>query len=127
MWLSPPLLAPKDPATGQPKKIRFGPWVFGVFRVLARFKHLRGTPFDPIGWMPERRSERQAIAGYERLVHDLCARLSPERADTAVELAALPLSVRGFGHVKAASAAKATARQAELLAAFEAARAHVHA
>jgi len=127
VWLSPPILAPRDPATGRPKKIRFGPWVFSLFHVLARMKGLRGTPLDPIGWMPERRAERQAIVDYERLVRRLCAELTGQRADAAIELARLPRSIRGYGHVKAAAAAAAARRQVELLAAFEAAPEKVHA
>jgi indolepyruvate ferredoxin oxidoreductase len=34
----------------------------------------------------------------------------------AVEIASLPLSIRGYGHVKAEAAGKAGLRQAELLA-----------
>lgn len=115
----PALLAPRDPATGRPKKIRFGPWIFTLFRVLARFKGLRGSPLDPFGWMPERREERRAIAAYEELVERLSANLTAGRADVAIELARLPRSVRGFGHVKAAAARAAAARQAELLVQFE--------
>ncbi|MBU1375642.1 MAG: indolepyruvate ferredoxin oxidoreductase family protein [Alphaproteobacteria bacterium] len=123
VWLSPPLFAPRDPATGRPRKIRFGPWIFTAFRLLARLKGLRGSPLDPFGWLPERRDERRAIVAYERLVERLCADLTPAQADAAIELARLPRSIRGFGHVKAAAAATAAARQIELLAAFEDAKA----
>src|SRR5882762_5774025 len=47
--LSPPILAPTDKA-GRPRKIVFGPWMFGVFRFLARLKGLRGTAFDVFGY-----------------------------------------------------------------------------
>ena len=41
--LAPPLLAKKDPVTGVAKKMTFGPWMLPAFRVLAKFKFLRGT------------------------------------------------------------------------------------
>ena len=42
--LAPPILARRDPATGVPRKMTFGPWMMGVFKMLAKFKFLRGTP-----------------------------------------------------------------------------------
>ena len=95
--LAPPLLSRPDPRTGQVRKREFGPWVLHLFRVLARLKHLRGTAFDPFGWLPDRKLERRLIADYERLVDELLARLGPETHAIAVELAAWPDQVRGFG------------------------------
>ncbi|MCL4801558.1 MAG: indolepyruvate ferredoxin oxidoreductase family protein, partial [Burkholderiales bacterium] len=114
--LAPPLLARRDPATGVPRKIAFGPWIAPVLRLLARLKVLRGTALDPFGRSAERRAERALVAGYEALVEELLARLAPERHALAVELAALPEAIRGYGHVKAAAIAAAKRREAELLA-----------
>ena len=47
--LAPPLLARRDKTTGLPRKMSFGPWMLPAFRLLAKFKGLRGTPFDPFG------------------------------------------------------------------------------
>jgi indolepyruvate ferredoxin oxidoreductase len=41
--------------------------------------------------------------------------LAPSNLETAVEIASLPAMIRGFGHVKEASVAKARLREAELL------------
>lgn len=108
--LSPPLLARTDPATGRPRKYSFGPWVFNVFGVLAKLKVLRGTAFDPLGYSAERRGERAAIADYEATVERLLTGLETHNAALAVEIAALPLSVRGFGPVKHAAAITAAKR-----------------
>ena len=43
------LLDRQEASTGRTKKIAFGSWIFTFLRVLARFKFLRGTPFDPFG------------------------------------------------------------------------------
>jgi indolepyruvate ferredoxin oxidoreductase len=91
-----------------------------VFRVLARLKVLRGTPLDPFGRTGERRMERALIAEYEADLDRLLAGLTPETRAVAAERAALPLDIRGFGHVKARSAAAAAERRAALMAAFEA-------
>ncbi|WKL58364.1 indolepyruvate ferredoxin oxidoreductase family protein [Asticcacaulis sp. ZE23SCel15] len=100
VWLAPPLLARKDPTTGVPKKMRFGPWIFSAFAVLKRFKALRGTPFDPFGATQERRLERQMIDDYRVLITRLCAVFTPAKADIYLALARLPEEVRGFGHIK---------------------------
>jgi indolepyruvate ferredoxin oxidoreductase len=64
--------------------------------------------------------ERALIAEYRRDIDRVQAGISPATREIAVALAELPLQIRGFGHVKAASAAAAARRRAELLAAFEA-------
>ncbi|MDT8344252.1 MAG: DUF6537 domain-containing protein, partial [Thermohalobaculum sp.] len=103
-----------------PVKSEFGPWMLKALRVLRRGKLLRGTPFDPFGWSTERRAERRAIRDYAKLMAEIMAGLTPATAETAIALARLPLRVRGFGHVKAAAAARAAEEQASLLAQFRA-------
>ena len=98
--LAPPLLARTDKATGEPKKMSFGPWMLKVFGVLAKFKFLRGTPLDPFGYTQERRTERQLIKDYEKLLTTIVAELTPYNHQAAVGLAALPEKIRGFGPVK---------------------------
>ncbi len=104
--------------TGRLLKRSFGPGTLALFRLLARFKFLRGTPFDPFGYTSERRRERRLIEDYEELIGEILEKLSPANHDDAVALAELPQTVRGFGHVKDAAIACAEERQAELLAEF---------
>jgi indolepyruvate ferredoxin oxidoreductase len=118
--LAPPLIATRDPDTGRPVKKRYGPWMLKVFALLARFKFLRGSAFDPFGRTPERRLERHLIADYEILVNEILERLDHERHRLAVALAALPQQIRGYGHVKEAHLDKAAKQQNELLTAFRA-------
>jgi len=124
LHLAPPLLARRDPETGHLLKREFGPWLLTAMRGLAALRRLRGTAFDIFGYTAERRRERRAIADYEALVLEILAALTPENHATAVELAALPQSVRGFGHIKQASWEAATAREAELRPALHAPQAH---
>jgi indolepyruvate ferredoxin oxidoreductase len=79
---------------------------------------LRGTRLDPFGHTAERRMERRLIAEYESMLDEILARLAPENHAIAVELAALPLEIRGFGHIKEANLQRAKAKEADLLARF---------
>ncbi|CAO3438339.1 indolepyruvate ferredoxin oxidoreductase family protein [Azospirillum doebereinerae] len=98
--LAPPLLARGRNAAGEPRKLAFGGWILPVFRGLAALKRLRGTALDPFGHTAERRMERALIARYEATVAGIVETLSAETLATAVELAALPQEIRGFGPVK---------------------------
>jgi indolepyruvate ferredoxin oxidoreductase len=55
------------------------------------------------------------IGQFEQLIDRLLRDLTPANQSLAAQIAALPLSVRGFGHVKAANLALARVREAELL------------
>jgi indolepyruvate ferredoxin oxidoreductase len=116
--LSPPLLAPKDPVTGLPRKMNFGPWIMPLFKVMARMKGLRGTALDLFGRTHERKTERQVLADYEALISDLCHKLTVANHDKAVALADLPQKLRGYGHVKERNLKVMQGEQAVLLAAF---------
>ena len=118
--LAPPLLARRDRDTGHKKKASFGPWVFTMFRSLARLKALRGTAFDVFGHTAERRAERRLIRDYEATVEELLPILDSENRALAVEIAALPDGIRGFGHIKDKAIRDAKTREAELMAAFRA-------
>ena len=118
--LAPPLLAKKDPRTGEPKKMAFGPWMLKAFGVLAKFKVLRGTPLDIFGYSEERRTERQLIADYEALLDKLMAELTPYNHQTAVALASIPEKIRGYGPVKARHLTAAKAEEAGLREQFAA-------
>ncbi|MSU89030.1 indolepyruvate ferredoxin oxidoreductase family protein [Rhodobacteraceae bacterium 2CG4] len=115
--LAPPILARKGP-DGRPVKRRFGPWMMRAFGVLAPFKVLRGTPFDPFGYSAERRMERALIRDYEAEIAALLADWPADHADIARALAELPLQIRGFGPVKEQAANAAAARRDELRAAL---------
>ena len=117
--LAPPLLAHPDPVTGRPKKRQYGPWVFHLFKLLARMKGLRGTPFDIFGYTRERRHEREAIRNYEARVEDLIRRLDGANHGLAVEIASLPEHIRGFGSIKIASLERAREKERDLLERFD--------
>ena len=87
-----------------------------LFRVLARVRRLRGTAFDIFGYSADRRIERRLIIDYERLIQEhVLPALSPASHAIAVELAALPDAIRGFGHVKQRNLEAAKERENVLL------------
>ena len=110
--LAPPLLARRDPATGEPKKRAFGPWMRHVFKLLTWLRPLRGTALDIFGYTRERRMERRLIADYEAILRELSASLGPENHALAIEIASLPAKMRGFGHIKARNVESAKACEA---------------
>ncbi len=118
--LAPPLFAKRDPVTGVLRKKAYGPWMMTVFRFLARWKRLRGTRWDIFGYTDERRMERRLIGEYETTAVELLSSLNRDNHRLACEIASLPETMRGFGHVKARSVDAAKARQAALLQAFRA-------
>ncbi len=118
LHLAPQLLNPRDPDTGRAKKRILGPWVFVMLRVMAAFKWLRGTPFDPFGWTAHRRSERALIAEYHATIDTLLTSLTPDNRDLAAEIASLPEAIRGYDLVKDKHLADATSKRRELLDAF---------
>jgi indolepyruvate ferredoxin oxidoreductase len=116
--LAPPLLQGEILPNGRPRKMEFGPWIFRAFKILARLKRLRGTPFDPFGRSAERKAERALIAGYEAMIDEILMGLNAENYRFASALAQLPGNIRGYGPVKEASMIKANAEKERLLALF---------
>jgi indolepyruvate ferredoxin oxidoreductase len=119
--MAPPLLS--RARQGQPpRKLRLGPWLLPLLKGLAFARRWRGTALDLFGRTAERRLERQLITDFEQRVAELLATLDASRLPLATAIARVPLSVRGFGHVKLASLALARAREAELLHRWDPAR-----
>jgi len=112
--MSPPVLF-KAAAGQAPRKITLGRWMRPVLRVLALGKSLRGTALDPFGHTAERRMERQLMVDYTAQLQQLLPRVTSTNAERVREILALPLSMRGFGHVKERNVRAAQSRQAWLL------------
>ena len=116
--LAPPLFADRDPVTGELKKSEFGSWMMPAFRILASLKRLRGGTFDIFGYSEERRMERRLIGEYEITVETLLATLGQDNHALAVQIASVPETMRGFGHVKEKNVKIAKEREASLLATY---------
>jgi indolepyruvate ferredoxin oxidoreductase len=117
-YMAPPVLS-RAKEGHAPRKVRLGPWMMPLMKLLARGKHLRGTALDLFGRTHERRMERELVSAYRARIDEISSQLDAARLKTACDIAALPLSMRGFGHVKLANVALARAREAELLHRFD--------
>lgn len=111
--LAPPLNSKKD-ENGHLIKRQFGPWMKTGFKLMKRFKFLRGTRFDPFGWTDERKLERKLRDQYLDNVERMLADLNEKNLDLAIAIAEMPDEIRGYGHVKEAAIEKAATREAEL-------------
>ena len=117
--LAPPLFSKRD-ADGHLVKKQYGSWMMTGFRWLTKMKGLRGTAFDPFGRTEERRAERALIDEYESTVAMMLGKLDATNLAAAISVASVPEDIRGYGHVKEASMAKAAKIRAGLIEAFKA-------
>ncbi len=116
IMLAPPLISRElDPKTGRPKKVAFGPWIFTVFKVLEKFKGLRGGLFDPFGKTAERRAERRLVETYLEDVEKIAPLVGTANYGLLVEIARVPDLIRGFGPVKEANSKAAAAKREQLM------------
>ncbi|MCD8519742.1 MAG: indolepyruvate ferredoxin oxidoreductase family protein [Alphaproteobacteria bacterium] len=117
--MAPPIMEKNDPATGRPKKRTFGPWMLRALSLLAKFKSLRGTPFDIFGYNAERKMERALIAEYEATVELVLQKLNARNHALCAELLSVPDVIRGYGPVKMGNMEKAKLLRADLLEKLE--------
>ncbi len=120
--MAPPLIARPGPNGEPPRKVRLGAWMLPAMKWLAKGRRLRGTALDVFGRTDERRMERELIERFEARVSELLPQLDAKNLAVAVQVAQVPLSMRGYGHVKLANVALARTREAELLHRLDAAR-----
>jgi indolepyruvate ferredoxin oxidoreductase len=116
--LAPPSLSGGVDHRGRPPKREFGAWMIPVFRLLARFRKLRGTRLDPFGMSTERRLERALIGEFENNVEILLQHLSLHNIELAIEIVNEYLEIRGYGPVKEDAAEKARVRIASKLGGY---------
>ena len=86
-----------------------------TFHALRATRRLRGTTADPFQLQRSRREERALITWYRDLVAEALGALRPATFDTAVALAELPDSIRGYEDVKRRNADRAQERARELV------------
>jgi len=111
--LAPPLIAKRNDK-GQLVKQKFGPGMLSTFKLLAKLKGLRGTALDVFGRTEERQTEKALIAEYTGIVEQLINALSSDNHARAVDIANVPDSIKGFGHVKERNLLAARQRWAQL-------------
>ncbi|WP_449405829.1 DUF6537 domain-containing protein [Massilia phosphatilytica] len=67
-----------------------------------------------------RRERRRLVENYFNLVQLFCETLTPERLGAALELARVPETIRGYGHVKEKNMDAASERRVQLMALYRA-------
>ena len=117
--LAPPVFAKKEKKTGRPGKRKFPGLTMWAFRMLAPFRFLRGTRLDAFGYQSERVEERQTLADFEALFVETASQLREDNYEVAVEIARLPMKIRGYGHVKSANLADVNIKKRMLLEQLE--------
>ena len=117
--MAPPLFSYVGRNGEAPRKIKCGPWMMSFLRVLARSRRLRGTCLDVFGKTAERRMERSLIDRYESRMMELLPQITRSNIAVAIEIAAIPERIRGFGYVKTISLGQAQEREMELLHRFD--------
>jgi indolepyruvate ferredoxin oxidoreductase len=113
--LAPPLVARRN-EKGELQKKKYGPAMLTAFRVLAKLKGLRGTPFDIFGTTSERRAERALPAEYRQSIEQVIASLNAANHSQALEIARIPDQIKGFGHVKERNLVAARGHWQQLMA-----------
>jgi len=117
--LAPPIMSKPNRKNNTIQKRAFGGWIFPLFRLMTLSRRIRGTVLDPFRYSKDRVFDQQLVRDYEQTVSNLCAGLSASNLDAAIEIALLPQSIRGFGHIKSANASKAQTTAEKLWSEFE--------
>jgi indolepyruvate ferredoxin oxidoreductase len=120
--MAPPFIARPGKHGEPPRKVRLGAWMLAAMRLLAKGRRLRGTALDLFGRTEERRLERELIERFAARITELAPQIDTKRLPLAVQVAQVPLTMRGYGHIKLANVALARTREAELLHRFDPAR-----
>ena len=118
LHLAPPLFSSRDAHSGEPVKTAYGAWILSAMNLLARFKFLRGTAFDPFGKTAERKMERRLIEEYEQTIEELLRGISKKNHALAVEIARIPEQIRGYDQVKQKNVKSAKSQENDLLKEF---------
>lgn len=106
--------ARNDETTGEPRKGEVGGWIMHVFRIMSKFRFLRGSIVDPFRNSSETRLAREILANYESDLRFAIQHVSSGRTTEIAELLNQPEFIRGYGHVRERHLRKVDARRAEL-------------
>lgn len=114
--MAPPIFEKKDKVTGEVKKREFGSWMMSALKLLAKSKFLRGGVFDLFGYSEERKMERALIKQYEEHVKIVLDKMTKDNYQLCREILEMPLSYKGYGHVKEKNIRIAETKLEKLLA-----------
>lgn len=120
--LAPPMLPARLDGRGRPRKREFGSWIRVPMKVLAKMKVLRGTPFDPFGYMAERGMERDLITKCQATIEQATKAATSANAQKLSAIIGKFTEIRGYGPVKITAAEKVLIEIEEALDQFKLAK-----
>ncbi len=99
-------------------KREIGGWLMSVFELMAKLRGLRGSVLDPFRYSTDAEAARRLIRRYEEDTELILEKLTADNLGSAARLASVPELVRGYGHVRQASARKASEARETYLSEF---------
>ncbi|RBP34118.1 indolepyruvate ferredoxin oxidoreductase [Eoetvoesiella caeni] len=96
-------------------KVGMGPWIRPLLKILSAMKFVRGTAFDPFGYLQVRRQEQELIRWYNGLIQTAMGRLTLGNQSIVLELLSLPEQIRGYESVKAKAIKETKEKAADLV------------
>jgi indolepyruvate ferredoxin oxidoreductase len=97
--LAPPIFAARNDR-GELVKQKMGPLTIFIFKGLKHLKFLRGTFLDVFGGTTERKSERKLISEYKSYIVEMIENWNISKESLAIQIANVPDSIKGYGHIK---------------------------
>ncbi len=114
--MTPPIFEKRHKVTGEVQKREFGPWMMAALKLVAKFKFLRGSAFDIFAYSAERKMERAIIKEYENHVQIVLDKMNKDNYQLCRQILEMPMSYKGYGHVKERNIEGAKAKLEKLLA-----------
>ncbi len=109
-----------------PHKRRFGGYTFGILKILAKLKFLRGTKADIFGYSRERKMERQLVNDFKLTLDELLQGLNKDNHQLAIDIVESVQKVRGYGHVKLANHQDYQQRLSNMMQTFRTGKSNIH-
>ena len=81
-------------------KRKIGGWLMWLFRLMATFRFLRGSVIDPFSYSSDTRAAHELRAQFEEDIAAIIDKLKNSNYEAALQLATLPQTIRGYGHVR---------------------------
>jgi len=78
-----------------------------VFRLMATLKFLRGSVIDPFSYSSDTRAAHKLRVQFEEDIATIIDKLKKSNYEAALQLATLPQTIRGYGHVRKSARTKA--------------------
>ncbi|TAK95718.1 MAG: indolepyruvate ferredoxin oxidoreductase family protein [Aquabacterium sp.] len=100
LHLAPPWMGGGKTPSDRPPKHDFGPFWQWSMQGLAKFRGLRGTWFDPMGYSRDRREDRAVLAEFTSLLEQIMRKLNAGSLDHACRMAELADKIKGYGPVR---------------------------